>query len=221
MDATEPRSGMARLVRRISLPQATSGLLILGIAVQGLDLLPASADQPAADSVPAALIAAGRPGVEQAVPREAAAAAHLFGVHGSQVPPVLPQQLAGPSLVVTGTIMIGDGSAGFAIIGDTPSNTQVYRVGAQLPGSFRLVGVYRDHVVMERDGVNVSLGFATVATVASAMLQVAGDFNAPADLTASASVDDAAALEVMNHRELVIDRVPLVETAAVPRDHDE
>ena len=74
---------------------------------------------------------------------------------------------------------------------------------------------------MERDGVNVSLGFATVSRGASSMPQVAGDFNAPADSTASASVDDAAAQEVMNHRELVIDPVPLIETAAVPRDHDE
>lgn len=212
---------MAPSGMRISLTQATGGLLILAFALQRLAVLPASADQSGPESALDASIASGRPGIGRVVYRDALGATGRSGADGPQPPSATPLQLADTSLVVTGTIMVGDGSAGYAIMGNASTNTQLYSVGEKLPGSYRLVGVYRDHVVMERDGQHVSLGFATLTTGMSSMARVVGDSYGPAGLAASASIDDETALEVINHSELVTDRMPLIETAQVSRDHDE
>ncbi len=57
------------------------------------------------------------------------------------------------ALVLAGTLAGADPHKGLAIIGESAQAGRVYAVGAMLPGGVRLHEVYRDRVVLDRDGV--------------------------------------------------------------------
>ncbi|MCS6947576.1 MAG: type II secretion system protein GspC [Steroidobacteraceae bacterium] len=69
-------------------------------------------------------------------------------------------------LVLAGTIAGEDPQQGFALIGDSAPTARVYATGAALPGGARLHSVYRDRVLIERNGQLESLALPRRASAA-------------------------------------------------------
>ncbi len=85
------------------------------------------------------------------------ALAHLFGVA-----PRVVQLNSGATprpLVLAGTIASDDPSLGFGILGETLASARAYSVGSSTPFGARLVQVFADHVVLERDARKEILRF--------------------------------------------------------------
>lgn len=85
---------------------------------------------------------------------------HLFGSAESQAKPTGDAANAPPTsipLVLTGTIASDNPEAGLAILGDSAANTKFVPVGGALPGGAKLHSVYKDRVVLERNGQLESL----------------------------------------------------------------
>ena len=87
------------------------------------------------------------------------AAAHLFGVTDAAAGVIDPLALpvAQTTLVLAGTMVRGDPSGGFAIIGENAAGARFYRVGDAISGGARLHMVYADRVILERGGMLESL----------------------------------------------------------------
>lgn len=85
--------------------------------------------------------------------------AHLFGAAPAPVPTGNANNAPRTSmaLVLTGTIAVNNASDGLAILGPNPATVQVYAVGDNVPGGARLHAVYRDRVLLERNGSLESL----------------------------------------------------------------
>ncbi len=99
----------------------------------------------AAQSGTAAAATVGRTGL---------AIGDLFGRAVSET-----EAVAAPgSLVLRGTLSLGDPSRGFAII-VVAGSASLYLVGADVAGA-RLQEVYSDHIILERNGVLETLGMA-------------------------------------------------------------
>ena len=82
--------------------------------------------------------------------------AHLFGVASmSGDPNAAPATAANLSLA--GTLAGIDPEQGWAIIGASAQAARVYATGATLPGGTRLVEVYPDRVILDRNGARESL----------------------------------------------------------------
>lgn len=56
------------------------------------------------------------------------------------------------SLALTGVIAWNDEKLGFAMVGTTPADAKLYKVGDALPGGARLHAVYVDRVLLDRGG---------------------------------------------------------------------
>ncbi|MGB5133443.1 MAG: type II secretion system protein GspC [Steroidobacteraceae bacterium] len=82
--------------------------------------------------------------------------AHLFGVASiSGDPNAAPATSA--NLALAGTLAGLDPEHGWAIIGASAQAARVYPTGATLPGGTTLLAVYRDRVIIERNGARESL----------------------------------------------------------------
>ena len=79
--------------------------------------------------------------------------AHLFGY---QPPAPSAATTAAPttlSLVLSGTVATDDPARGAAVLGQTTAASKVYFAGQAVPGGAQLHAVYRDHVLLDRNGV--------------------------------------------------------------------
>jgi len=82
--------------------------------------------------------------------------AHLFGVASvSGDPSAAPATSA--NLVLAGTLAGYDPAQGWAIIGANAQAARVYATGATLPGGSKLLAVYPDRVILDRNGARESL----------------------------------------------------------------
>lgn len=81
--------------------------------------------------------------------------AHLFGVAATQNAGDAPVTSA--NLTLAGTLAGRDPEQGWAIIGASGQSARVYATGASLPGGTRLVAVYPDRVILDRNGARESL----------------------------------------------------------------
>ncbi|HEY7754487.1 MAG TPA: type II secretion system protein GspC [Steroidobacteraceae bacterium] len=82
--------------------------------------------------------------------------AHLFGVAAAGGDPGdVPSTSA--NLTLAGTLAGRDPEQGWAIIGAAGQTARVYATGASLPGGTRLLAVYPDRVILERNGARESL----------------------------------------------------------------
>ena len=82
--------------------------------------------------------------------------AHLFGIaESSDDPNAAPATAA--NLALAGTLAGLDPGQGWAIIGASGQAARVYATGATLPGGTRLVSVYTDRVILDRNGMRESL----------------------------------------------------------------
>jgi general secretion pathway protein C len=85
---------------------------------------------------------------------------HLFGSAEVEAKPAGDAANAPPTsipLVLTGTIASDNPEAGLAILGDSATNTKFVPVGGVLPGGVKLHSVYKDRVVLDRNGTLESL----------------------------------------------------------------
>ena len=93
---------------------------------------------------------------EPAVDLPAIVNAHLFGVAAdSGDPSSAPATSA--NLALTGTLAGREPEQGWAIIGASGQSARVYETGASLPGGTKLVAVYPDRVILDRNGARESL----------------------------------------------------------------
>lgn len=93
---------------------------------------------------------------EPAVDLPAIVNAHLFGVAAdSGDPSSAPATSA--NLALTGTLAGREPEQGWAIIGASGQSARVYATGASLPGGTKLVAVYPDRVILDRNGSRESL----------------------------------------------------------------
>lgn len=93
--------------------------------------------------------------------------AHLFGVAGlSGDPNAAPATSA--NLALAGTLAGLDPGHGWAIIGASAQAARVYATGASLPGGTTLLAVYRDRVILERNGARESLALPRLSGTAAA-----------------------------------------------------
>jgi len=93
--------------------------------------------------------------------------AHLFGVaSASGDPSAAPATTA--NLVLAGTLAGLNPEQGWAIIGASAQAARVYSTGATLPGGSKLMAVYRDRVILDRNGTRESLMLPRIAGGAGA-----------------------------------------------------
>ncbi len=79
--------------------------------------------------------------------------AHLFGV----APATGDVPATSANLTLAGTLAGRDPEQGWAIIGASGQSARVYATGASLPGGTRLLAVYPDRVILDRNGARESL----------------------------------------------------------------
>jgi general secretion pathway protein C len=140
----------ARTVARA--PWMASALLALAlIAELVLAVRPIWTRAPAVSAPARPLGTTGEPSVNL----EEIIGARLFGVAPVASAPVAA---TGP-LVLTGTLALAVPEKGYAVIGETATHSQLYAVGAALPGGATLVAVYPLRAVIQRYGVLESLVF--------------------------------------------------------------
>jgi general secretion pathway protein C len=139
-------------------PRVATWVLALALGVQAAMIvtdLTGGKPVTAADSSPPSL-----PPRSAHVNVAAIANNHLFGIAESEATPVADAANAPPTsipLVLTGTIASDNPEAGLAILGDSAANTKFVAVGGLLPGGAKLHSVYKDRVVLERNGALESL----------------------------------------------------------------
>lgn len=93
--------------------------------------------------------------------------AHLFGVAAAAGDPG-DAPATSANLTLAGTLAGREPDQGWAIIGASGQSARVYAAGASLPGGTRLVGVYADRVILERNGVRESLALPRLSGGAAA-----------------------------------------------------
>jgi len=93
--------------------------------------------------------------------------AHLFGVASiSGDPSAAPATAA--NLALAGTLAGSDPEQGWAIIGASAQAARVYATGATLPGGAKLLAVYPDRVILDRNGARESLALPRLTANAAA-----------------------------------------------------
>jgi len=138
-------------------PRIATWVLALALGVQAAliltDLTGGKARVSAASSAPSA------PPPRAHVNVAAIANAHLFG--SAQVAAAATDAENAPRtsipLVLTGIIATNDPRYGFAILGENAGATKVVPVGDMVPGGAKLHSVYREKVVLDRNGALESL----------------------------------------------------------------
>jgi general secretion pathway protein C len=99
------------------------------------------------------------PSVEGAAPAvdlTAIVNAHLFGIAAATGDPG-DAPATSANLTLAGTLAGLDPEQGWAIIGASGQSARVYATGASLPGGTRLLAVYPDRVILDRNGARESL----------------------------------------------------------------
>ncbi len=93
--------------------------------------------------------------------------AHLFGVASMTGDPTAAPATSA-NLALAGTLAGIDPEQGWAIIGASAQAARVYATGATLPGGTKLLAVYPDRVILDRNGVRESLALPRLAGNAGA-----------------------------------------------------
>lgn len=133
-------------------PALVTAILVLAIAAQLAALAwrfltPALAPESVYGSSPATVPTLDLPSIINA---------HLFGVAPVALDPgAAPASSA--NLVLAGTLAGRDPESGWAIIGPSAQGGRVYATGMNLPGGAKLVAVYPDRVILDRNGRRESL----------------------------------------------------------------
>ena len=139
---TERGTSLAALVLIVAL--ALDSALILSRVLSGPDALPPA-------SAPSLSAASPHNATNSHVLLATVINAHLFGtaagaVGGPDAPPTTMP------LILAGVIADKDPGKGQAIIGENAAAAKLYSVNAMIPGGARLHAVYRDRVVIDRNG---------------------------------------------------------------------
>lgn len=82
--------------------------------------------------------------------------AHLFGIAAQTGDPASAPATSA-NLTLAGTLAGPEPEQGWAIIGASAQAARVYAAGASLPGGTRLVAIYPDRVILDRNGARESL----------------------------------------------------------------
>lgn len=93
-------------------------------------------------------------------PSESVAGWHLFGSAQSPVDPRAQVELApetDQALTLFGVVAEADPAQGVAFVAEEGAEQAAYRVGSQLPGGSRLLGVFPERVLLQRAGREESL----------------------------------------------------------------
>lgn len=101
-----------------------------------------------------------RPAMETRSPARSRAAPDLglvAGLFGRAAESATVATVPADELELTGTLSRPDPSAGFGIIRRRGESEHTYRVGAQIPGSGKLLEVYAERVVIDRGGARAVL----------------------------------------------------------------
>jgi general secretion pathway protein C len=93
--------------------------------------------------------------------------AHLFGIASMTGDPTAAPATSA-NLALAGTLAGIDPEQGWAIIGASAQAARVYATGATLPGGSRLLAVYPDRVILDRNGVRESLALPRLSGIAGA-----------------------------------------------------
>ena len=150
------------------LPQLVMLLLVILIGQQAAHLTWRLVPLPPVQQMLVSDVAGLEPslGAEQSPTELAKAVAelHLFGIAGAQktaVRPVVDNKTPETNLKLSlhGVFAEEDPTAGAAIIGKSGSTQNYYQVGAEIMTGVKLQAVYRDRVVLSRDGRSEVLKF--------------------------------------------------------------
>jgi general secretion pathway protein C len=148
----QPAGGLRAGVAQLGPPVATLVFVVL-LAAQLASLLWRVLGSPGQESaMPPPVIGAAEPAVDLA----AIVNAHLFGVAAATGDPG-DAPATSANLTLAGTLAGRDPEQGWAIIGASGQTARVYATGASLPGGTRLLAVYPDRVILERNGARESL----------------------------------------------------------------
>lgn len=139
---TERGTSLAVLVLIVAL--ALDSALILARALSGPEALPSASAPPLSAALPHN---AGNPQVLLAT----IVNAHLFGASAAPLGSANAPLTTMP-LILAGVIADKDPGKGEAIIGENAAAAKLYSVNAVIPGGARLHAVYRDRVLLERNG---------------------------------------------------------------------
>ncbi len=174
---SERGASLAALVLIVAL--ALDSALILSRALSGPQALP----PPSAPSLSSAL---PHNGANPQVLLATVVNAHLFGASAAAVGgPNAP--LTTMPLILAGVIADKDPGKGQAIIGENAAAAKLYSVNAVVPGGARLHAVYRDRVLLERNG-----GLETLALPRTPLAGAPTGSNAPLLPTAAALRENPA-----------------------------
>jgi len=174
-------------------PALATLVLVILIAAQLASLLWRALDSGETDVslVPAADVAA-----VPAVDLAAIVNAHLFGVASLQGDPSAAPATSA-NLTLAGTLAGPAPESGWAIIGASGQSARVYATGAALPGGAKLLAVYPDRVILDRNGARESLMLPRLSGGAA----VAANYAPPASVAESVRQmlvqDPAAANELI------------------------
>ncbi len=94
--------------------------------------------------------------------------AHLFGLASLQGDPSAAPATSA-NLTLAGTLAGPDPTIGWAIIGASAQAARVYAAGVSLPGGAKLVAIYPDRVILDRNGARESLMLPRLSGGAGAM----------------------------------------------------
>lgn len=143
-------------------PTLLTVLLIVVLAAQLASLLWRVMGSSGADATPAPAVDAG---AAPAVDLGSIVNAHLFGVANlTGDPNSAPATSA--NLALAGTLAGLDPGQGWAIIGASAQAARVYATGATLPGGTKLLEVYPDRVILDRNGTRESLALPRLSGAA-------------------------------------------------------
>ncbi|MBM2853074.1 MAG: ral secretion pathway protein [Steroidobacteraceae bacterium] len=167
-------------------PMLLTILLVVVLAAQLASLLWRVMGSTGGDATPSPVIDAGAP---PPVDLGSIVNAHLFGIANlSGDPNAAPATSA--NLALAGTLAGLDPGQGWAIIGANAQAARVYATGATLPGGTKLLAVYPDRVILDRNGTRESLALPRLSGNAGAA-QVA---NQPAGPQSGSLVDSVREL---------------------------
>jgi general secretion pathway protein C len=126
-------------------------------------------------------------GATPAVDLTAIVNAHLFGIAAPTGDPG-DAPATSANLTLAGTLAGLNPEQGWAIIGASGQTARVYATGASLPGGTRLLAVYPDRVILDRNGARESLMLPRLTGGAGGAVAAA---NAPDGAAPQASLADS------------------------------
>ncbi len=145
-------------------PALLTVALVIVLAAQFASLLWRVLGSNGADAPPSPVVDVG---AAPAVDLGSIVNAHLFGIASMTGDPnAAPATSA--NLALAGTLAGLDPGQGWAIIGASAQAARVYVTGATLPGGTKLLAVYPDRVILDRNGVRESLALPRLSANAGA-----------------------------------------------------